>query len=231
MDPGQYQCLLFDADGTLFDYDRAESAALAQVFQLHGLPFEPGYVPAYRKINQQLWLELEQGLVAPALLKVRRFERLLRGLGIDKPVEDFSRQYLECLASCSELMEGAQAVLQELSIRFRLAIVTNGLTAVQRSRVAHSAIAGLIQDIIISEEIGHAKPAPAFFDVAFARLGHPPRSQVLLVGDSWSSDIVGAASYGIGACWYNPAGKPRPPAPPIDFEITSLRQLPGLLGR
>jgi FMN phosphatase YigB (HAD superfamily) len=52
--------LLFDADGTLFDYDRAENAALGQVFRKIGVSFDPGYLAAYRRINQALWQAVEK---------------------------------------------------------------------------------------------------------------------------------------------------------------------------
>ncbi|HWI58819.1 MAG TPA: HAD-IA family hydrolase, partial [Bacillota bacterium] len=82
---------------------------------------------------------------------------------------------------------------------------------------------------IISEEIGAAKPAQTFFDAAFARLNHPPKGATLMIGDNWTSDIQGAAAYGIDTCWYNPARQPRPPAPAITHEITSLHDLLALL--
>jgi 2-haloacid dehalogenase len=225
-----YTWVLFDADGTLFDYDRAERTALARVFQLNGLEFKPAWVPAYRQINQKLWLDFENGLVTADVLKVRRFETLLLTLGIDHPAEDFSDPYLRSLAGCSELVEGAIEVLRTLRTRCRFAIVTNGLQLVQRPRVEHSAIRDLISEIVISEEIGHAKPARGFFDVVFARLGYPTREEVLLVGDSWSSDIQGAVNYGIAACWFNPTGKPRPASPPIQYEISSLGELLPICG-
>ena len=57
----QYQWLLFDADGTLFDYDRAESTALNQAFRLIGVTFDPSYLAAYRHINHALWQAVEKG--------------------------------------------------------------------------------------------------------------------------------------------------------------------------
>jgi 2-haloacid dehalogenase len=82
-----------------------------------------------------------------------------------------------------------------------------------------------IADIIISEEIGFAKPAKEFFDIALARLEHPSVREVLMIGDGWASDIQGAVQYGIDACWYNPGKKPRPATPKITREIASLREL------
>jgi 2-haloacid dehalogenase len=226
----RYRWLLFDADGTLFDYDRAERTALEQALGQIGVSFDPGYLPAYRRINGALWQEVEKGEITPGVVKVRRFELLLEAIGVVKSAAALSASYLECLAKCSELVEGAEAVLKALHGTHRIAILTNGLTVVQRGRLARSVIRHHISDIIISEEIGAAKPAKAFFDTAFARLGHPSKSEVLMIGDGWASDIQGAVQYGIDACWYNPGHKPRPADVEITREIASLRELEDWLG-
>jgi len=90
-----YRWLLFDADGTLFDYDRAESGASREAFRLTGVPFDPGFLAAYRRINEALWQALEKGTITPGLLKVRRFELLLESIGVACPPDAFSPSYLE----------------------------------------------------------------------------------------------------------------------------------------
>jgi len=226
----RYRWLLFDADGTLFDYDRAERTALEQALRQIGIPFLPSHLSTYRQINHALWQRVETGDIKPAVVKVRRFELLLEAIGTAHSPAGLSATYLECLANCSELVEGAAGVLRALHAHYRIAILTNGLTVVQRGRLARSAIRNHIFDIIISEEIGAAKPAREFFDTAFARLGNPAKNEVLMIGDSWTSDIQGAVEYGIDACWYNPTGKPRPANYEIAREITSLRELSTWLG-
>jgi YjjG family noncanonical pyrimidine nucleotidase len=225
-----YRWLLFDADGTLFDYDRAERAALEQALAGIGVPFDPGHLATYRRINGALWQGVERGDITPGVVKVRRFELLLEAIRVAHSPATLSAAYLECLANCSELVEDAEAVLAALHGRYRIAILTNGLTVVQRGRLARSAIRHHISDIIISEEIGAAKPAKEFFDTAFARLGHPSKREVLMIGDGWASDIQGAVQYGIDACWYNPGRKPRPANHEITREISSLRELTDWLG-
>lgn len=221
----RYQWLLFDADGTLFDYERAESVALEQAFHLIGVAFNPDYLATYHRINQALWQAVERGEVTPAVVKVRRFELLLEAIGVRESPSTFSANYLDCLAACSELVEDASEVVQALQTKYRIAILTNGLQVVQRGRLARSVIRQHIADIIISEEIGLSKPAKEYFDIALARLGQPSRREALMIGDSWTSDIQGAIDYGIDACWYNPGHKPRPTSPEITHEIASLREL------
>jgi YjjG family noncanonical pyrimidine nucleotidase len=221
----RYQWLLFDADGTLFDFERAEGTALEQAFGLIGVTFDPGYLATYQHINQALWQAVERGEITPGVVKIKRFELLLQAIGVDSSAAALSANYLECLAACSELIEDASEVLQALQGKYRIAILTNGLQVVQRGRLARSVIRDHIADIIISEEIGFAKPAKEFFDIAMARLGHPSLREVLMIGDGWTSDIQGAVQYGIHACWYNPGKKPRPTALEITREIASLREL------
>jgi 2-haloacid dehalogenase len=220
-----YRWLFFDADGTLFDYERAEAAALAQAFQRYDIPFKPDWLTAYRGYNQNLWLTFEKGLITPDALKVRRFELLFAAMGVTHSATEFSVVYLDCLAGRSELIDGARDMLDALRPKYRMAVLTNGLQAVQRPRLARSAIREHISDIVISEEIGCAKPAKEFFDAAFARLGNPSKREVLMIGDNWISDIQGACRYGLDACWFNPGHQPRPADPEIKLEVASLRQL------
>lgn len=225
-----YAWLWFDADGTLFDYDRAEGIALAKAFESVNTEFKNEYLEIYRGINKQLWRALERHEIKPDVLQLRRFELLLEATELSCSPLQISKAYVEQLAIRAELMDGAHDVLRTLHGRCQLAIVTNGLQAVQRSRLAHSSIRHYIVDLIVSEEMGAAKPKLRFFDAAFARLDYPAKSDVLIIGDSLSSDIQGGVDYGIDTCWYNPAGEPRPSDLPITYEIGHLRELLEVLG-
>ncbi len=223
-----YTWLLFDADGTLFDYEQAESTALQNTFAQFDVPFPPGALAVYRVINGQMWEALEQGQITQAELATRRFELLFETLGRPKPPE-FSSAFLGQLSRCAVLIDGAEAVLQALQPRHHIAILTNGISAVQRSRLARSAIRRYVNELIISEEVGAAKPDAAYFDLAFERLGHPPKADVLMIGDSLSSDMRGASLYGLDTCWFNPARLPRPEDIALTYEIAALEELITLL--
>ncbi len=77
----RYRHVLFDLDGTLFDYRKAETAALEAAFARAGLRFQQPYVELYRRINQRAWLQLERGEATREEIKVRRFVELLDGTG------------------------------------------------------------------------------------------------------------------------------------------------------
>ena len=220
-----YDWLLFDADGTLFDYDRAERTALARACAAAGLGFDDSLHGAYRTINRALWAELEFGRISPAALKVRRFELLLKQLGADLPAHEFSECYLDHLGRSADLVSGAEELLRDCSAHYRMALLTNGLSRVQRARLSCSSISDRFAAVIISEEIGAAKPEGAFFARAFEAIGSPGRRRALMIGDNWSSDICGAAAFGLDACWFNPGGSQRPSAPEIALECASLQEL------
>ncbi|MDX1503057.1 MAG: YjjG family noncanonical pyrimidine nucleotidase [Thermoanaerobaculia bacterium] len=220
--------MLLDADGTLFDYDRAEAAALAATWEELGLPREERLLPAYREINHRLWRSYERGEIEQAAIPGERFARLLTALGHDADAGRASSLYLRALARQTHLLDGALRVVSRLARRAELALVTNGLAEVQRPRLAASPLAPFFEVVVISGEIGAGKPDPAFFDAAFRRMGDPPRRQTLIVGDSLTSDIEGGRRYGIDTCWLNPRGA-EGDGRPLTYEIRELAQLERLV--
>lgn len=225
----RYDWILFDADGTLFDYDQAEACALEQAFQQAGLAYRAGCAEAYRRINARIWQEFEQGKITQALLRTRRFDLLFAELGIQADAAAFSARYLKNLAAGTQLIRGAEALLRSLHGRVGLALVTNGLAEVQRPRLAASTLAGYFTSVVISEEVGSAKPDPRIFEIALAQMGSPSRKRVLVVGDSLSSDILGGNRAGFDTCWYNPVAAPPRADIPARFEIRRLEEVQAIL--
>jgi 2-haloacid dehalogenase len=226
----KYTWLLFDADGTLFDYDQAEAMALSLTFEQQGLAYDPAYLDTYGQMNAQMWLEFEQGSITQERLRTQRFERLFQSAGIDADPLLFSRTYIQRLAEGIFLIDGAVELLSALDGRFGLLLITNGIPEVQRPRLANSALARFFPEMVISGEVGAAKPAKPIFDVAFAKMGNPDKGEVLIIGDSLTSDIQGGCDYGIDVCWFNPNGKPNGLDLQIQYEIQRLDQLLSIVG-
>lgn len=226
-----YRWLLFDADGTLYDFERAQDGALRALYSELDLPLTPQSLACYHTVNREVWAQFERGELAADVLSERRFSRLFETLGVPGDAPRASAAYLEHLGRGTHLIEGAASLVTTLRERYQLAILTNGLSAVQRPRFAASAIGHLFDPVIISEEHGTAKPDPAIFDAALEAMGSPDREQVLMIGDSLSSDIKGGIDYGIDTCWYNPRGKSAPQGLAIEHEIGALDELLALLDR
>ena len=221
----KYDWILFDADGTLFDYCKAQAAALESTFMLRGIPFSGEIIELYSEINEKIWSDFENGRITSDRLRTKRFEILFGTMGIESDTGSFSTSYLSALSSRTDLLDGAQDLLDSISGSTRMVLITNGLKDVQRARVANSSIGHHFEDVVISEETGYAKPDRCIFEVAFDRMGNPGRDRVLMVGDSLTSDIRGGNNYGIDTCWFNPSGKACDQDVRIDYEITRLDEL------
>jgi len=225
--PNRYDILLMDADGTLFDFIKAEATALEGAFGDLELPFSPEVLSLYHDINDRLWKCLEKGEVTRDELVRLRFRRLFDALKLpDAPdAAIMNKSYIENLSRCGFLLEGAYDVCEKLSSLCRLFIITNGLLKVQTGRFADCPISRFFEKIFISEQLGFNKPKKQYFDaVADAIPGYDP-ARVLVVGDSLSSDIQGGINAGLDVCWFNPGGIKNGTSLKPDYEIKALDEL------
>lgn len=223
-----YSTLLFDLDHTLLDSDQSEAAAFEITMRAAGA--EPAEVfAAYQRINRALWAGVERGEVQPADVRTLRFERLFAEVGIDADVEEMATLFVRSLGANGDLYPGAADLLTDLHGKARLGLVTNGLSDVQRARLQRLDIARHFDSIVISSEVGVTKPRPEIFDIALDQLGHPPKAEVLMIGDSLTSDIRGGSDYGIATCWYNPKARSSNGIS-VTHDIRDLSEVPALLG-
>lgn len=225
----KYDWIFFDADGTLFDYDAAEAAALEGAFEACGLPYESEIRPLYSEINAGIWRDFELGRIGQKELKTARFDRLFDAVGLTADSTEFSRHYLAILGAQTSLLDGAESLVASLAVNVRMLLITNGLAEVQVPRFAASSIRDCFAEIVISGEIGLAKPDPAIFDFAFDRIDRPARDRVLMIGDNLGSDILGGANYGLDTCWFNPAGVANGHGVEPTYEIRELHEILDLL--
>lgn len=226
----KYEVILFDADDTLFDYSLSEAHALKRVFLEHRIELLQTHVDAYRIVNQQLWNDFEKGAVTLDFLRHERFRRLFAELEVELDAAYFSEQYVQYLGESSFLMEGSEALIQQvLGNGHRIAVITNGIKKVQLSRIGRSVLSNSFEHIIVSEDTGFQKPHTGIFEFAFNKLNITDKSKVLIVGDSLTSDIQGGINYGIDTCWYNPKRKPNGTTIKPVYEIGELSELLELL--
>jgi YjjG family noncanonical pyrimidine nucleotidase len=225
-----YTTFLLDFDHTLLDSDTSEIEAYKLTLANQGIADPMQYFDVYKRINLGLWADVERGERLPGDVRSKRFELLVAELGAAADVEAMADDFVAGFATYGDLYRGAREVLDELSELATLALISNGLSEVQRPRIDRLGIENYFDAIVISAEVGVTKPGGRIFDVAFDMLGNPPKKSVVIVGDSLSSDIKGGADYGIATCWYNPHGKTAGPHDRITHEIKTLSELPALVG-
>ncbi len=225
-----YSTLLFDFDHTLFDSDTSEATAFAETLRQWGIADPSAHFDTYQKINRTLWAAVEQGHIDPNDVSTKRFKQLAGTIGLDANSEAMADTFIRAMGANGDLYPGAKEILEQLAASATLALVTNTLSEVQRARIDRLDIGRYFDAIVISTEVGSAKPSATIFDITFERLGNPNKQTAVMIGDSLSSDIRGGANYGIATCWYNPHGRIASPHNHITHEIATLDQLLPLTG-
>lgn len=238
-----YSLILIDADDTLFDYPKAENQALYNLFrtynpeglwQFQGRPVElEDWITTYKTINHQLWEDLEKGLVVAEDVKTMRFKKLFEYYQVPVDAKACSDKYLYYLSQGVFLLDGAVEICHYMHTYFKIVIVTNGFKEVQHARIEQSLLSPYIDHLVISEEVGSSKPDSGIFEAALAHMGVTDKSNVIMIGDSLSADMLGGVRFGIDTCWFNPHKKPNRLSNgeqlPVTYEITQLDQLKQIL--
>lgn len=223
--------ILWDIDGTILNFTEAEKQAIRSCFSAFGLGECPDEMLArYSAINTTYWKRLERGEISKAEVLRGRFEEFFRKEGIAfNEVDAFNERYQVSLGDTIVFNDDSYELIRRLKGRVRQYAVTNGTKKAQVKKLARSGLDQLFDGVFISEEVGAEKPSPAFFDRVWQEIGSYEKEEVLIVGDSLTSDMQGGVNAGIPCCWYNPEGISRPKDLPITYEIRDLQQIENII--
>ena len=223
---------LFDLDQTLLDFHASERIALRIVLEENGLPFSEEIYGAFRARNKALWLELEKGTIDRTELFRERFRYVFGLCGGDTSGLDPLRvndEFILAMSRSGVLMDGALDFVKKLRRDIpdgRIYIASNGATVNAEGRIASTGLAPYIDGLFVSDALGAAKPAKAFFDLCLKRIGEPGSSCVM-IGDSLSSDMLGAKNASLTSVWFMPNGNVKEAVRTygIDYCASSFREL------
>ena len=221
----KYDWILFDADETLFHFDAF--AGLKQLFAGFDIDFTEDDFEQYQQVNLPLWTDYQDGRISARELQVNRFQAWADRLSV--PAHSLNSGFLEAMAEICTPLPGARELVDALSGRVGLGIITNGFTDLQTVRLERTGFIGHFSPLVISEEVGVAKPDVAIFDHALAEMDHPERHKVLMVGDNPYADIRGGLDAGLHTCWLNRDGRERPEGIEPHYQVSSLSELQRLL--
>lgn len=222
----RYPTLLFDLDHTLFDSDASLVQALEVALADAGVDDPGGRYEVFDRINRALWKQVEASTMTPQQVHVARFVQLAEEIGFDADPAALATVYGRALGEHGDLYPGARELLDALAATpVTMALVTNGLSEVQRARIARHDLDRYFAAVVISAEVGTAKPGPLIFDLTFEALGGPDPAGAVMIGDNLSSDILGGADYGIDTCWYNPGGRTADLDVAITHDVRTLAEI------
>ena len=224
------KAVLIDIDDTLLDFDAYVKEAMKSGFEKFGFPqFKEEMYLTFLKINTHLWSELEKGKLSFAELKKIRWSLVLKALGIDFDGEVFENYFRGELFYSAIPVEGAIEILDYLAGKYPLYTASNGPFDQQMNRLKVGKMDGYFKDFFISEKIGASKPSKEFFDYCFAVLKKNDDSilpeNVLMIGDSLSSDMKGAVDFGFKTCFFDKKEKGVQSELKLDFYIKNLFEI------
>lgn len=218
--------VLWDVDGTLLDFHAAEKNAIRACFAEMNLgECSDEQIARYSVINKKYWKRMEDGEITKSEVLNGRFAEFFAGEGVVADVEAFNMLYQIRLGDTIVFIDEADRLIADLRGRVRQYAVTNGTKRAQDRKLKLSGLDRLFDGIFISDEIGAEKPSAAFFDHVFTHIEPCKKDEILIVGDSLSSDIRGGNVAGIRTCWYNPQGLPMPTDLRVDYEIKNLGEV------
>ncbi len=217
----KYQWILFDADETLFHFDAYQGLKL--MFSRFGVDFSRFDFDVYQATNKPLWDDYQNGKLTASEVQNIRFESWADELKVT--TQKLNSEFLHAMADICTLLPGAKELIEAIRPKAQLGIITNGFTQLQEVRLERTGLKDVFSPLVISEQVGVAKPDVQIFEHAFAQMDNPDKKQVLMVGDNPHSDIQGGINAGIDTCWLNSKGLSRPLDVTPHHEVSSLMEL------
>ncbi len=227
MKKNKYKYLMFDLDDTILDFKKGEQKALKKVFNYYELSYDKEIFNIYKQVNNEYWKNFELGLIEKDQITKGRFTTFFEKMNIKCDGLEANQLFIDELSKCDYLIEDSYKLLEKLSKDYYLVAVTNGFSQAQNGRLKVTGLDKYFRNIYISSEIGSQKPQKEFFDFVVKDLNLNNINEVLIIGDSLNSDIIGGINYGFDTCWLNPndlATKLNP-----TYTITSLKELQRIL--
>lgn len=224
--------ILWDIDGTLLNFLAAEHVAIRKCFEIFNLgECTDEMIRRYSVINRKYWERLERGEITKPEVLVGRFLEFFRSEGIPTEcAERFNEEYQVRLGDTICFCDDGYELVKKLKGKVKQYAVTNGTKVAQDRKLERSGLGQLLDGIFISEEIGVEKPGMGFFEYVWEKIGIYDKSEIMIVGDSLTSDIRGGNNAGIVCCWYNPGKTINEKGVRVDYEIENLQQILDILG-
>lgn len=229
----KYKVIAIDMDNTLVDDTKAREYGISKVAEYLQIPITTTLGKEFMEFDDYFWHEWEIGkIVIPkdvedwvTYIRSKRFQLFFKNYPMDiKKAEILYHIYSKSMQECIIPFDGAKETLQILKNKYKLCISTNGVKKLISKKLNVIGVEPFISYIVCSEDIGVNKPNKLFLDTLL-QVCNVSKEEVLIVGDSLTSDILGGMENGIDTCWFNPNHLPLPPEYNPTMEIDHLLEL------
>lgn len=217
----RYNWVLFDADETLFSFN--SYLGLTAMLKRYGIDFTREDYDAFQAVNKLLWVAYQNNEITAEDIQMRRFAKLSKQTGVNQI--QLNQELMAEMAEVSKPLDGVMEMLEALYLEVKMGIITNGFTELQQQRLQNTQTERFFEMVVVSEQIGVAKPDRKVFDYAFSLMDDLDKTKILMVGDTLASDILGGYNSGIDTCWFNHANLVNDTKIQPTYEIKDIREL------
>ncbi|KFF59156.1 hydrolase [Cryobacterium sp. MLB-32] len=229
------ELVLFDLDDTLFAHREAVDDGILRHLAVVQGPF----IAADPVSAQQLWYDLEEEHYHSYLAgrldfpgqrreRARDFCAAYDVVLDDDQASAWFEAYFTHYRDSWRLHDDALSCLDALAESgVRIGLITNGNLAFQSEKIRRVGLAGRIEHVIASGELGVAKPDPRIFQHACSVFDVTP-SAAMYVGDRLRTDAIGAAAAGLAGVWIDRRAASVAPADAADAARLAVQRVTGL---
>ena len=200
------QHIFFDLDHTLWDFEKNSGATFKSIFEELNFEFSlEQFLDFYNPINHYYWKQYRENRISEVELRYLRLEKTFEAMKVPSTaalIDRVSELYIQQLSTHTELFEGTVSVLEYLSSKYTLHIITNGFEHVQQCKLENSGIAQFFKIVLTAEKIGFKKPHATIFMSAL-KIAEVLPEHAMMIGDSLEADIQGALKLGMQAIHFN----------------------------
>ena len=223
------KAISFDADGTLWDFEKVMRHSLGYVLKKLE-EIEPSLtallsIEKMVEVRNRVASDLKGKITNLEDIRLEAFRQTLIEIGRpdDALASHLNRIYLKHRFEDIELFDDVLLVLRKLKGKYTLGILSNGNSYPERCGLDN-----MFQFVVFSQDYGIEKPDPRLFQTALEKAGCR-KSELLHIGDSLNTDVMGAINTGIKCVWINRKKEKNEMSFRADYEISALTELLALV--
>lgn len=200
------KAVLIDIDDTIFDFEKCSKNAFKKTLKKLDLSYKEKDFSYFNKVNDILWTKQKLGDLNINQVFIERSNMMSKYFGLDIEKEIFNNLFVEFLYDEIEIVDEIEDLLSYLSNKYQIFAASNGVYDMQVNRIKKSNLDKYFKDIFVSDKIGFEKPDKRFFQ-KIMNITKFSNNDLIMIGDSIKSDIIGAKNSNIKSIYFNKENK------------------------
>lgn len=221
------KAVLIDIDDTIFDFEKCSKNAFKNTLKKLDLSYKEKDFLYFNEVNDILWNKQKLGKININEVFIERSIMMSKYFELDIEKEIFNDLFVEFLYDEDEMVDEIEDLLSYLSNKYQIYAASNGIYDMQINRLKKSNLDKYFKDIFVSDKMGYEKPDNRFFE-KIMNLTKYSNNNLIMIGDSIKSDIIGAKNSGIKSIYFNKGNK-KIPDKDFTYQVKKLSEIKKIL--